>query len=419
MATSLPNETATAAVAGRSARTKDSVMAASVIAAHIVEHIYTRGFVVLIPYIYSALGLVPIQAGLMEAIRQLSSGATSICSGILADIYQRRRGQLLALAMLLLGMGYLLVGLAPTYTLILAALVVGQAGSALWHPPALGFLAERFPARKGLLISLHRSTGNIGDSIGPLIVGSLLLAFSWRPVVEMGIPLVLLLSLLIALFLRPAGTAVAATVGFRHNLLAQFRLTRESFRGFGMSSLLTVSALRGMADRSLVLFLPFYLKENLGMNSVAIGFHVTLLAVLGIVADPIIGSIGDRGGRKHLIVGIMLMSTVLTSAMILSRGGIGLTLSIAAFGLFFFSVNSLTQAAAIDLAGGKRLQGTFIGLMWGNNALFSAVSPIVAGVLAKLWGFQAAFYYAAILFFLGFLVSLSLPAIKPYRLQPA
>ncbi|MQF67812.1 hypothetical protein FIM07_05170 [SAR202 cluster bacterium AD-802-F09_MRT_200m] len=40
-------------------RTKDSVMATTVIGAHALEHMYGRAFLVLIPQIYIALGLAP------------------------------------------------------------------------------------------------------------------------------------------------------------------------------------------------------------------------------------------------------------------------------------------------------------------------------------------------------------------------
>ena len=154
-------------------RTKDSVMASTLIGSHSIEHMYGHGFQVLLPAIYVAFGLAPIEAGLLGAVRQLSSGITSTVSGFFVDMVQHRRGQILAFSMALLGVGYLLVAISPTYVLILAALVFASAGSALWHPPALGLLAQRYPQRRGLMISLHRSIGNIGDTLGPLIVGIL------------------------------------------------------------------------------------------------------------------------------------------------------------------------------------------------------------------------------------------------------
>jgi MFS family permease len=397
-------------------RLKERAAASGIIGAHTIEHIYSRGFIVLLPHVAATMGLSPIYAGLIEAARQLSLGLISLCSGILVDMYHHRRGQLLAIAMLILGLGYFLVSVVDSvYVLVVVAVMVGSAGSGLWHPPALGILAERFPRRKGLVISLHRSTGSLGDSIGPIIVGVLLVSLSWQLVLRYGMALVLPLFFLIVVFLRNTGEPEASVDSFPRRLASQFRITSRSFSGFGMMAVMAVSAVRGMGDRALLLYLPFYMKEDLGMGDVAVGLHVGLLAAMGIFLGPVIGLVSDRAGRKPLIVAIMLVSTVLPVTMAWPGGGLALTVSVVVFGAFFFSVNSLTQAAAMDLTEGKRLEGTAIGLMWGSNAIFGAISPIIAGGLAAVWGFATTFYYVAALFFLGFLVSLAMPHTKPSR----
>ena len=108
-------------------RTKDSVMASTLIGSHSIEHMYGHGFQVLLPAIYVTFGLAPIEAGLLVAVRQLSSGITSTVSGFFVDMVQHRRGPILAFSMALLGVGYLLVAMSPTYALILAALVFASA----------------------------------------------------------------------------------------------------------------------------------------------------------------------------------------------------------------------------------------------------------------------------------------------------
>ena len=378
--------------------TREKATAAGVIGAHTIEHIYTRGFIVLLPHIAVTMGLSPLLTGVIDASRQVSSGMFSLSSGIFTDMYQHRRGQLLAIAMLIIGLGYFVVSLVDSvYLLLIVAVMVGNAGSGLWHPPALGLLAQRFPRRKGLVISLHRSTGSLGDFIGPVIVGVLLVAIS--------------------LMLRNTGDPSPTTDKFWTRLVDQFKVTRRSFRGFGMVSVILVSAIRGMGDRALLLYLPFYMRENLGLGDVAVGFHVGLLAAMGILVGPVIGFLSDRIGRKQLIVGIMGVSIILPVTMVVADSTVALTASVAIFGLFFFSVNSLTQAAAMDLTQGQRLEATAIGVLWGNNALFGAISPVIAGVLAQVWGFTAPFYFAAALFFLGFLFSLAMPSVKPYQAQ--
>ena len=370
---------------------------------------YGRAFLVLIPQIYVALGLVPIQAGLLDAVRQLSGGATSMTGGFFVDMFQHRRAHILAFSMSLIAIGYFLVSIAPTYGLILASLALASAGTALWHPPALGLLAQRFPKRRGLYISLHRSTGNIGDWLGPLVVGVLLGAVGWRWIMGGGTPVLLVFAVVIFYVLRNVGGPKIEGVDYRTKFKKQITEMRESFRGTGMWWIFTVSAVRGMGDRSLLWVIPLYLSDQLGMSNFWVGFHVALLAAPGIFAGPLFGALSDRIGRKPIIMFIMASAVIFPVTMALGGDGLGMTFSVLMFGLFLFSVNSLTQAAAIDVAAGKGLEGTFIGLMWGSNAFFGAMASVLAGVLVEYVGWHAAFYFASGLFFLGFLASLALP----------
>ena len=401
-------------------RTKDPVMAATVIGAHALEHMYGRAFLVLIPQIYITLGLAPIQAGLLDAVRQLSGGATSMTGGFFVDMFQHRRAHILAFSMGLIAVGYFLVSIAPTYGLILAALAVASAGTALWHPPALGLLAQRFPQQRGLFISLHRSTGNIGDWLGPLIVGGLLAVVGWRWIVGGGTPVLLVFAVVIFFLLRNVGGPKIEGVDYKAKFRTQVRDMRESFRGTGMWWIFSVSAVRGMGDRSLLWVIPLYLTDQLELSSFWVGFHVALLAAPGIFVGPMFGALSDKIGRKPIIIFIMASAVIFPTTMALGGDGLGMTISVLFFGVFLFSVNSLTQAAAIDVASGKGLEGTFIGLMWGSNAFFGAMASIISGVIVEYIGWHAAFYFASGLFFLGFLSSLALPGdfIKRER-QPA
>ena len=141
----------------------------------------------------------------------------------------------------------------------------------MWHPPALGLLARRFPQRRGLFISLHRSTGNIGDWLGPLIVGILLggvglksigldnIAWDgldWRLILRGGTPILLFLAVAIFFVLRNVGGPKGQDVDYKVKFRTQVRDMRESFRGTGMWWIFTVSAVRGMGDRSLLWVIP-------------------------------------------------------------------------------------------------------------------------------------------------------------------
>ncbi|MFQ5827292.1 MAG: MFS transporter, partial [Dehalococcoidia bacterium] len=324
------------------------------------------------------------------------------------------------LSMVMLGVGYYLVGLAPTYGLILAALVFAHVGSAMWHPPALGLLSQRFPSRRGLVIAMHRSTGSLGDTAGPWVVGILLVALTWRGVLQGMLPVALLLGLVLWVFLWRVGGPKPGPISLKDNFQGQMASLRRAVRGAGLITLLAVSALRGMGDRALFLFIPLYLSQVLKMGTVGVGFHVGLLTLPAIVSGPVLGAISDRLGRKPLIVMALLVSCIFPLIIVLSSGlkpwlsiyGVDIGLMSAAiflFGLFLYSVNSLVQAAAMDLAEGLKLEGTFIGMLWGNNALFGAFSPVIAGLLADWYGPEVPFFYAAAIFLIAGLLAVRLP----------
>ena len=420
-------------------RRSNSFMATSLISAHGLEHMYGHGFLALIPAIYDSLGLVPFQASLFPAVRLLSSGLTSIFGGFLVDMFQERRGPILAISMAMIGLGYLLVATLPVYGLILVALLIASAGSALWHPPALGLLAQRFPQRRGFFISLHRSSGNIGDTVAPLLVGLLLGVVGWRWIVGGGTPILFLLALLIVAFLwrvgvnapQPAaalggsgltlypssgggGASPMPLVVAESRLQIQWRSLKEAMAGGGFWAIVPiflVSAVRGMGDRTVLWILPLYITRGiedggLGQSYVFMGIHIALLTAPGIASGPLFGALSDKVGRKSVIVFLMSTAVILPIFIVLGGSSLVMTVAVVLFGLFHYSVNSLTQAAAIDVVEGKQLEGTFIGLMWGGNAAFGVVSVIVGGLIVEAFSWGAAFYFASALFFVGFLLSL-------------
>jgi len=107
----------------------DHIATGGIIVSHSLQHLYGQGFYVILPVIYTALGLTPIAAGFIGTVRQVSGGGASMIGGFLIDRLQHRRILVLYLSLILMGLGYFLVALSPTYLLILLAIsLAGAAG---------------------------------------------------------------------------------------------------------------------------------------------------------------------------------------------------------------------------------------------------------------------------------------------------
>ena len=422
-------------------RTGSRVLASTLIGAHGFEHLISNSIPLLTTVIAVDLGLGALQVGAIVAVRSAAAGITSVTGGFLSDLLHHRIAWVLSISALLTAIGLLLVATAPSYAVILLALALASCGAALWHPPALGLLAQRFPTRRGLFLSMHRSTGSVGDVVGPMIAGILLLGalqweaadgltvgwelggmqpVQWRWILAGAAPIMFIATFVIYVLLRHAGNAPPAGVDLGQRLGAMWRGTYVAFRGTGLWAIFAVAAVRGMADGSMLFLVPLYLTHGLGINTFQASAHLALMVGPAIVTAPLIGALSDRVGRKSLIVLLMAFVTALTFAIPMSGPdySVWITVCVALYGLQHFTVINLTSAAAADVAARYRLESSFLGLMWGNNILFGAVAAIVIFGPIEWLGWQYGFFIATAMYFLGFLASLMIPGDRHTR-EPA
>lgn len=393
----------------------------AIVIGHGFQHLYGNTFTVLIPSMYDHFGLGPASAGLISTVRQASQGVSSMGGGIIVDRLQNKRGYLLSFSLIIMALGYMLIGIAPTFGVALAALALGAAAGSFWHPVGLGLLSQLFPKRRGYWVSVHRSSGSIGDAIGPLIVTALLGVVAWQSILRGGLPIIVAMSIGMALFMWRSGLAGGPPRNKSHverGFVDQFKAFGTLLKKPSLSVLMLTSGVRGMADRGLIFFLPLYLTKDLGMSPLMMGFHITLLTVTSIVVGPIVGSWSDRAGRRVVIVTILGGSAITTALISVFADGIIFSILLVLMGATMFSVIALIQTAAMDIAEGQQLEGSMVGLLWGNNALFGAASPLLLGWLIQTYGstetesFWLLWPYAAVLSALGVVCALFLPGLN-------
>lgn len=385
----------------------------AVIGAHSLQHVYMHGFFVILPDIYVSLGLTPVGAGGIEAVRRISSGLASMVGGFLLDRFDRRRTDALFWSLCAMGVGYVLVGTSQTYFTILIAIGLAGAAGSLWHPAAIGMLSRVFPGRRGFIVTLHRASGNFGDAIGPVIVGFLLLVVGWRAILIGAMPIVVVVALILAWALRraPRWREQRTTSTSDKNSRELARAMMTLLRSRGLLMLLVVSGISGIGQGGLTMWLGLYLRETQAMGSVGIGIHVALLTGVGIVTGPLLGQLSDSIGRKPVIVGVLATKTILAALLAITGSGLVFSALVALLGSVLFATNGLVQAAALDLADRTGLEGSMIGLLWGSNALFVGFSPLLLGALIAAYGFGLLFWWVASMTLVAGLVAAAMPAI--------
>jgi len=369
---------------------------------HGLTHWYPATFYLLLPLIGNELGLSYSEIGLIMTCQYIAGAISNVPGGALVDTVGKK-GLLMAVSLFWIGVPYLLMGFTHSYWLLLLCVALVGIGNNLWHPSAIPTLAQRFPERKGLVLSLHGMGGNVGDALAPLAVGALLTVFGWRTIVVLNVIPGIAMAILLLTFLgtlrltsRKSKSQAALGEGHEGQTVAEY-LTglRALFRTRGLILLSTSSAFRSMTQNALLTFLPVYLAYEMGYPPLWVGVCIFVLQAAGFVASPIAGHLSDRMGRRTIMMTSMAMTAVVLVFMAVAGHSFWFVALIAILGFFLYAIRPVLQAWLLETAP-KKMGGTSIGVLFATQALGSAIGPLIAGFLADRYGLFSTFYFLAI-----------------------
>jgi MFS transporter, FSR family, fosmidomycin resistance protein len=364
---------------------------------HSLTHWYPATFYLLLPLIGNELGLSYVEIGSVLTVQATAGAISNIPGGLIVDSVPRK-GLLMAIALFWVGAPYLLMGFTHQYwTLLTCAALVGI-GNNIWHPTAIPLLAQNFPERRGLAVSIHGMGGNMGDAIAPLVAGSLLTFMNWRNVVIANVlPGVLMACVILASLGRmqtrprvekPAGATLSQMVGRKLKDFARLLHNRT------LIFLCASSIFRSMTQGALMTFLPVFLARQMGYAPVWVGACMAGLQLAGFAAAPIAGHLSDTMGRRQIIISSMTTSFVVLLFMAIAGDSPWFVAFVAVLGFFLFAVRAVLQAWLLD-ATPPEMGGSSIGLLFAIQALGSASGPFIGGLIADRFGIMMVFYFLA------------------------
>ena len=311
-----------------------------------------------------------------------------------------------------IGMGFTLIGLILLATasgyagLLVAAALVGI-GSSIFHPESSRIARLASGGRHGLAQSLFQTGGNFGTSLGPLMAAFIVLprgqgAVGWFTIVALvGIAILWRIGRWYWTTgrLRQPATTPTSTLGALPP--ARVRWLLVILLGLVFSKYVYIS--------SFVSYFMFFLIERFGVSLQQAQFH--LFAFLGAVAAGtfIGGPVGDRFGRKRVILGSIV--GILPFAIALPYLSLFWTTVLSVLiGLILSSAFSAILVYAQELVPTRvgLVSGLFFGFAFGVAGLGAAV----LGWAADVTGIVTVFRWCAWLPVLG-LIALWLPDVRP------
>lgn len=147
--------------------------------AHGTSHFFHLMLPPLFPWLMRDFSLSFTKAGALMTVFFVLSGIGQALAGFAVDRYGARR--VLFAGMALLGVSGIVLGLAHSYAMLVAAAAIAGMGNSVFHPSDFTILNHRVsPPRLGHAFSAHGLSGNLGWAAGPIFMTGVAVAFDWH-----------------------------------------------------------------------------------------------------------------------------------------------------------------------------------------------------------------------------------------------
>ncbi len=349
----------------------------------------------ILPFLKSSLSLSYTATGAIVLMANVTSSLIQPLFGYFADKTARR--WLLPLSVLLSSLGLGFTGLAPSYPVVLALVVITGFGVAAYHPEGYRTATAVAGDRKATGVSIFSTGGNIGIAIGPPLITALLTGFGMAGSLGMLIPGILVAALLTAalpMFSAPAPIQVKATAGGAKTMVG------------AMSLLIMVIAVRSWTQLGFTTYVPFYYLEVLHGDPRLVGTLLAIFLGAGVVGTVVAGPIADRVGVRRYVVSVFLLATPIAISFFFVSGPLAF---VVLGGLGFVLVSTFTVSVVLGQAYMPRNPGMASGLIVGFAIGAGGLGVTMLGWVADHFGLTRALWISALMPLLGFVLAMFLP----------
>ena len=343
---------------------------------HFTGDFYAAFLTPLLPLFVDKLGLTLTQVGLLAGISRFLAFVVQPSAGYIADHYHTRvfilGGPLLATVFMPL------IGVAPSYLVLILFVSMGSIGVSMFHPPAAGMVSQYAGSRFGLSMALFNLGGTLSFGLGPIFIA--FFVHSWG--LESS-PVTMVFGLLLMAFLYkivPLPTTEGlANIGFMGSIKEAFGAVWKP-----IFIIWAVMVLRSFVGQVYMTFLPIYYARE-GFSLLSIGTIVSLFTVAGALSGVAAGHFSDRFGFKPVFFLSHGISTPCLYLLLLLPGDWAYA---SAFLAGFFVMASLplgvTMAQELAPKGKSMVSSLMMGLAWGTGGI---MTPL-AGKLADLFSIR-------------------------------
>ena len=358
-------------------------------------------------------GAIPVMLPFLIAEHHLSYAAAAgivFASTVVSSLVQPVLGYFadrfskpwfIPIGALVAGLGVALVGIVPSYHMILVVVVLSGLGLAAYHPEAARTANFVAAENKATAMSLFGIGGQAGFAIGPVFTTALLLWLGLKGTLVLALP-----AILIGIFLafQVPRFSVYMKTSTKKTGTTQ---PAEQDEWVPFLRLSGVVFCRSIIFYTLNTFIPLYWINVLHQSNAAAGTALTILFAAGVVGNFIGGRLADTFGLRTVIRGAFAGLIIILPLFVWTQNVLVATLLLVVVGLIHFMTYSpLVVMGQMFL---PNHVGLASGVTFGLAVTIGGVAAPFLGMIADHHGIRAALWCVAFLPVLATGLALTLP----------
>lgn len=326
----------------------------------------------------------------------LAYGIVQLPSGMFADRIGRR--PVVILALLVGGVGSLLMAVAPSILVFAVVAVALGGGVGLYYNVGVLALAERFQGT-GSAIGIHRIGAQAAGLVTPVVGVAIGAVYGWRTALLLGAAAMLPMAGVVAVFVPRSRNHSADRSGpglLDPDLLLGFIKQRRLLYATSLASIGEFVAVANIA------FLPTFLITFHGVDQAVAGVLFSFYFLVVSVTHPVAGWVADHYSPETVIAVAMGIGASSHGLLVITETSIVTYILAGAIGLSM-GYNIPLQSKLLDRLG-QETKGTWFGAFRTVYVLLGSLGGVVVGTLASHAGWAAGYGLIASLFVVGLLV---------------
>ncbi|MGD9713037.1 MAG: MFS transporter, partial [Thermomicrobiales bacterium] len=361
---------------------------------HLTVDMYSGVLPILYPLLTDEFDLNLKTVGLVSLAY---SGAASLTQPIFGYITDKHGTRLIGLALMWTAITFALIGLAPSFPVLILLAALAGIGSGAYHPMgAVTANAVIDDQQRNTAMSVYVTGGTLGVAIGPLIAAVVFTLAGIHGTVAMILP-----GGLIAIFMIVQMQGITQRIRRRRGAAGE----PPPIPWRPLSRVISLMMMRAWVLFGISAFIPLWYEE-LGYSRAYYAALSTTLLISSALGTVGVGTLADRHGRKPLLIisSVLSVPAVLLFAQFPGNPGF---LSAILIGILASSTGPLLLVMAQQMMVGRA--GMASGLILGMGFVMGAIGVPAMGAVADAYGIQDAMRAWAVIGGVAIVLAMILP----------